>query len=259
MSDFPKGPVMLVATEALRPPKLRIGKIGGNFTLPRTVPVLTLAASAGGAAVFGLLFAIVIDPTLASILYSCTIGAVFGAVLVTYSPLRGESLLRWLGLKYRSSKNKTRLVDGKPVRLAVGICYVPPPISGSVGVRPGSIPVRPGLFDERGVRLREVQWVSERQLAARTAPKSRPAEERPERDSRPRAQNRLAAYKEASAEPALPDDMVPVLADPTRRFGRWAQDAEALRRLYDQSASPVESFGWDDPEQTPPPTANSDQ
>jgi hypothetical protein len=235
---------MLVATEALRPPKLRIGKIGGNFTLPRTLPLLPLISGGLGALIFAGLFSLIVKPSLASIMYSATIGGVFGAVLVTYSPLRGESLLRWLGLKYKSSKNKTRLIDGKPVRLAVGICYVKPPISGSVGIRPGSIPVRPGLFDERGVRLREVRWVSERMLMEASTKKSRHVDQEPVEYTprRPRAQNRLAEYKAASAEPALPDDMIPTLADPARRFGRWSQDAEELRRLYEQSGSPVSRF-----------------
>jgi len=246
MSDPKNGPVMLVATEALRPPPLRIGKLGPNFTLPRTVPAIPLLVGGLTAIIFAVAFSLIIDPTIPSIMYSATIGGLVGTAAVSYSPLRGESLLRWFGLKYKSTRNRSRMVDGKPVRLAVGICYVSPPISGAVGIRPGSIPVRPGLFDDRGVRIRETRWVSEYTLQESAKPRSRKTSGDPyEEPLTPRQtyrQDRLAAYKAASSEPALPDDLVPTLPDPTRRFGRWSQDAAELRRLYDTIGSPTSTY-----------------
>jgi hypothetical protein len=243
MSDY-KGPVMLVATEALRPPKLRIGKLGNNFTLPRTVPVVPLiVGSITGLISIGIFISFV-GASIGSVSYSGILGALFGVALVTYSPLRGESLAKWLGLKVKSRKGRTRMMDGRPVRLAVGICYVAPPNTGQIDIRPGSVPVRPGLFDDRGVRVKDAiykanpisagQVYTPRQIFAPLPPSPKIS-----------VQERIAAYRSATQESVLPEDLPEIEKSP-RRFGRWSQDGDSLRNLYNTpSQSVVEEFNED--------------
>ena len=63
MPNQSQGPLMIVATEALSAPKVRVGHIGGNFTLPRTVPLTSLIAAAIGA-LLGLAVSLIIVPGL---------------------------------------------------------------------------------------------------------------------------------------------------------------------------------------------------
>lgn len=240
MSDRENGPVMLVATEALRPPKLRIGKLGNNVTLPRTVPVASLLAGAAGALLSVLIFTSIVGWSVAKVAYSGVVGATIGVVLVTYSPLRGESLLKWFGLKVRSSRNRSRYVDGKPVRLAVGICYVPSVVKGMVSLRAGAVPVRPGLYDERGTRIRETRWALPDWFSERIRSAAPPPQEQPSRLAAYRsagtAGSRLDAFRAASAESVIPEGYVPMAPDSGRRFGRWSQDGSSLQSMYYDTA-----------------------
>lgn len=243
MAEQQDGPVMLVATEALRPPKLRIGRLGNNITLPRTVPAAALFAGGFGALLAMGLFTIVVGWSIASVAYSATIGAIIGVALVTYSPLRGESLLRWLGLKIRSSRNRSRYMEGAPVRLAVGICYIPAPNQGAVRMRAGAVQVRPGLFDERGTRHRESRrvlpsWFVEQVRAANPDPFATG------RPSGPKLSpgSRLEAYRSAAAERTIPENYVPPTSSGVRRFGRWEQDRSLLQSMYADASQPLTVF-----------------
>jgi hypothetical protein len=234
------GPVMLVATEALRPPKLRIGRLGNNITLPRTVPAVTLFAGGLGALLTMGLFTIFVGWSTASVAYSATIGAIIGVALVTYSPLRGESLLRWFGLKIQSSRHRSRYMDGVQVRLAVGICYIPTPYQGAVRMRPGAVPVRPGLFDERGTRKRE----SRRVLPSWFVEQVHAANPDPFATVRPSGPNlspgsRLKAYRAAAAEYSIPENYVPPTYSAARRFGRWEQNRSLLQSMYASTSQPL--------------------
>lgn len=242
---------MLVATEALRPPKLRIGRLGNNFTLPRTVPVLQLIVGGLSSLIsIGLFTALTGRATIQVVMYSGVLGAVAGVAAVSYSPLRGESLAKWLGLKYRSRKGRTRLIDGKPVRLAVGICYIEPPVKGSIMIRPGAIQIRPGLFDDRGVRVRETRWSAPVPLAdtldAQGYEPTPVFETSQSYGPRISTAERIAAYRAAAADPAVPDDMVPTIPTSRRRtFGRWSQDGDALRRMYLEASLPPQDAPGD--------------
>lgn len=143
---------MLCATDALKPPKLRIGRIGGNVTLPRTVPVMSLVAGGIGGLVGLALIGAIFGYSIATIMYGALFGALSGIGMVTYSPLRGESLAKWFGLKLLSQRRQIT-IDGKPVRLAVGICYAPQPRTGTFRLRAGSVRVPVGAVDERGALL----------------------------------------------------------------------------------------------------------
>ena len=146
-----QGPLMIVATEALTPPKVRIGHIGGNFTLPRTVPLASLIAGACGALV-GFLFALVVDPGLTFMVFGIVIGGAAGVAAVTMSPLKGESLSRWLGLQLRTRRQRIKL-EGDVVQLAVGIALLKSATVGEVRLTPGAVNVRPSQYDERGVAI----------------------------------------------------------------------------------------------------------
>lgn len=241
MNSSSDGPTMLVATEALRPPKLRIGRLGNNFTLPRTVPAAALISGALCALVAVGLFGAVVGYTVTSVAYSALVGALIGVALVTYSPLRGESLLRWLGLKIKSRRNRARYVDGFPVRLAVGICYIPNPNQGMVSMRSGAVQVRPGLFDERGTRRREARrvlptWFVEQVRSSNEESSAHPG-------FTPVALavgSRMEAFRTAAASSELPEDYSPAAPLTARRFGRWEQDATALRSLYVNQTLPEE-------------------
>ncbi len=239
---------MLVATEALRPPKLRIGKLGNNFTLPRTVSAVKLLTGAGTALIFITIFATLVGWSVQSVMYSATIGALVGVGVVSYSPLKDESLARWFGLKVRSRKGKTRTIKGRPVRLAVGICYVEPPVKGAVQARPGAIPVRAGAHDDRGVRIQELRWrlpVVEDTSPAVSMPSD--ADLRMQRHRNASSVSNVAAamdaWRAAASEPGLPEDFLPSSLDrPARSFGRWRQDPEQLRQLYREQESSSEEL-----------------
>jgi hypothetical protein len=231
-----RGPKMLVATEALRAPKLRIGKITNNVVLPRTVPAAALISGLVSSLVFMVLFCTFAGWSTQTVMYSMTFGGAFGVFVVSYSPMRGESLAKWLGLKVRSRRGRARLVRGRPVRLAVGICYVEPKFEGMVRARTGAIPVRAGSFDERGVRVRETVW---------RAPKANTDQltlaqveaELELRTSRPGSGlSALGRYREITNQRELPDTYRPSSTASAKK--RWAQDAEELRGLYQAPAAP---------------------
>lgn len=146
--DTPKGPVMLCATEILRPPPARVGSIGGGITLPRTVPLKGLIAAVSGAFV-GLLLTV-----WSGNIRVISVGiAVFGSLAVmstNVSPLPGESLFTWAALTVTRRRTAIR-IDGAPVRVAIGIMPVDRVAQGHVDLAAAAVPVQPGTVDERGV------------------------------------------------------------------------------------------------------------
>lgn len=146
-----EGPPMICATRILRPGGARIGRIAGGFTLPRTVPVVT-AVFVGVFGVLGLILAMLAgaDPTTLGI--GAAIGGGIGYGLATFSPLRGESMTRWILLTVTGSRRKRR-IDGKPVILAVGTAPAGRVPVGIIRVRQSAVRVRPGTVDERGVPI----------------------------------------------------------------------------------------------------------
>lgn len=153
MSDErrPIGPAMLVLTDALKSPKVRIGHIGGNFTLPRTVPLAALVAGLSGA-LLGLALGFFIIGGLQGTLYSSVLLGAAGVFVVTWSPLKGESMGMWLGLQANSRRKKLTL-NGEPVQLAVGIAVLGEVITGKVRIASGAVTIPPSQYDERGVPI----------------------------------------------------------------------------------------------------------
>lgn len=150
-SDEPQGPSMLCITKVLDPGGLRIARIVGNVTLPRTVPLKSLLAGAAGAVV-GLIVSLIVGVTVQSIMFGLIFGATGGVLAVTYSPLKGEPLWRWASLAI-AARRRQITVDGRPVSLAVGICRISSPAMGSVRIVPGAVDISPSQFDERGALI----------------------------------------------------------------------------------------------------------
>ncbi len=140
---------MLCATNILRPPSTRIGSIGGGITLPRTVEVKQVVAGIVGA-VIGLVLTVWTGN-----LRVISVGiAVFGAIGVAstnISPLPGESFSTWLLVTLMRRRRAVTKVDGKPVRVAVGVMPVQRVAAGKVRLTAAAVPVQPGTVDERGV------------------------------------------------------------------------------------------------------------
>src|SRR5947207_6083632 len=102
--DRVHGPVMLAATNMLKPPPPVIGSINKEITLPRTIKLTTLAAMLAGA-VFGFLCSLtVFGPSLEALMYGPTLGGAAGWAAANFSPLEGESLAKWLGLQAASGR-----------------------------------------------------------------------------------------------------------------------------------------------------------
>jgi hypothetical protein len=142
---------MIVATEALSSPKVRVGHIGGNFTLPRTVPLASLIAGAVGA-LLGMGVSLIIVPGLTPLLFCAVFGGALGVATVTLSPLKGESLSRWLGLQLKTRRQRIKL-EGDVVQMSVGIALLKTATIGEVHIVPGALNVPPSQYDERGVPL----------------------------------------------------------------------------------------------------------
>lgn len=142
------GPVMLCATNILKRPEIRVGHIYGNVSLPRPVR-LSVLLSGGIGALLGLSVGSVLGGYHGAIYGAIFLGGL-GVGLVTYSPLKGESFLTWLGLTLKHRRKEVS-IDGRAVRLAVGICPLSAPLRGHAYLRPGVVQVDPSRWDDRGV------------------------------------------------------------------------------------------------------------
>jgi hypothetical protein len=148
------GPVMLCATSVIKPGRVRVGRIAGNLVLPRTVPLVNLLI--GGA---GFLVGVTVGGAFLGLRGALYFGVLLGAAgiaLVTYSPLRGESMLTWIGLSVSRMRSDQIMFEGEKVRVAVGICPVHKMPYPRVGIHLGAAMVAPSQYDERGV-LRSVR------------------------------------------------------------------------------------------------------
>jgi hypothetical protein len=157
VSEQTQGPVMLAVTNILRPPPARIGKISENFVLPRTIELRKLIAVAVGvlAGMFlwfmpiGLFFSY----GLTSLFTMMGVGGFGGYFVVTWSPLRGESLGTWVGLSAGSTRPGKVRIEGERVRAYLGVAPLGFVAAGAVRIRPGAVQVPAGSVDERGVPL----------------------------------------------------------------------------------------------------------
>lgn len=148
------GPPMLSATEILRTPPTRIGKITESIVLPRTVSLVSLIATGVGLVLgaivslpfFGLL-------GLRGVLLITVLMGAIGLGVVTLSPIKGESFTKWLGLSVaRLGKPKVE-INGRSARVYIGVAPLLATAGGAVQVLSSATEVRLGDVDERGVLL----------------------------------------------------------------------------------------------------------
>jgi hypothetical protein len=144
------GPVMIAATRIINPPPARIGQLGPNFTLPRTVPVKSVIA--GGIGLFpGVLLGALLGSA-QGIIIGAIIGGAGGVGLVSIQPAKGENLLQWLTALARGRTRQRRVnVGGKQLALYIGVARITRVAGGKTRVVGGAIEVEPDSFDERGV------------------------------------------------------------------------------------------------------------
>ena len=153
MADPTNGPQepMLVLTRAMKPGPTRVGKVAGNLSLPRSVELPTAVAVVCGA-VTGMVLFMAFGGGFMGAMYGMLLGGTLGWVAMNYSPLEGETLLRWVGLNVRARRGQV-LWQGQPVQVSIGICPIPPVVSDQHLLRPGAVNVPSTQYDRRGVRI----------------------------------------------------------------------------------------------------------
>lgn len=166
---------MLAVTSILRPPPARIGQISEKIVLPRTIELRKLVAS--GVGVLGGMFlwfmpvGLFFNYGLTSLFVTMGLGGFLGYLVVTWSPLRGESFGTWVGLSAGSTRPGRVRFEGERVRAYLGVSPIGFLAAGPVQVRSGAIAVPAGSVDERGVPfsndeiLRHLAESANRQLA----------------------------------------------------------------------------------------------
>ena len=143
---------MICATGAIKTGPTRIGHIAGNITLPRTVALPTLALTLAGLLVGFIVMLAAPWGGLQATVIGTVFGGMFGYLLGTYSPLRGESMLTWLGLQANTLRRQ-RKVRGKPVTVAVGVGISDRDALGKFKLQRSAVRVPAGRYDERGVLI----------------------------------------------------------------------------------------------------------
>ncbi|MGW2310044.1 hypothetical protein [Actinomadura luteofluorescens] len=154
--DRVRGPAMLAATNMLKPPPAVIGSLNKDITLPRTLRLTTLIAVLVGAALGFLISFLVFGPGLNALMYGPVLGGAAGWASVSLSPLNGESLATWMGLQINGTRNRRLYVDGRPVRLYIGISPLRRTAAGKVRMLPGGVPVDAVRWDSRGYPQQEI-------------------------------------------------------------------------------------------------------
>lgn len=151
MSEHEQGPLMLAATDVMRPPPLRIAKLF-NAALPRSVQVRVLVAGGIGA-VLGLLAGIPLMGVLGlrGFIFSGVVGSALAVIAIQWKPQPGENMFQILWVMIRKSARQRKLtVDGQSVALYIGVARLDRAAQGATELRSGAVPVRPGSVDERG-------------------------------------------------------------------------------------------------------------
>ena len=268
---------MLVATDSLKAPELRIGTIGENITLPRTVRAASLAAGAGGGFIGIVLATILLGMSVKTLSYGAIVGAAIGVALVSYSPLKGESLGRWVLLKMKARRLRTTR-DGRPVRLAVGIAYVEPTFEGPVQIRAGAANVRPGTVGDQftPVVAPKKQMNAQQRLGLNVLP-TEDDEPRGAQTEEQQPPSRLAAFRDeldrrqppqqtesslAAFRAAQLDEIAAGVAELTsepghsqrverQRHGQWIQNPAELSRMYG-ARNPDDNSQVASEDETPP-------
>lgn len=145
---------MLAATNMLKPPPAVIGSLNEDITLPRTVRLTTALAVVAGA-ILGFLSAITISGAgVRALVYGIVLGGAAGWTAVNTSPLRGESLLMWLGLHAGNARKRKVVLNGRSTRLYVGIAPLTRTAAGRVRVLPEGSRSTPRAGTPAGFRAR---------------------------------------------------------------------------------------------------------
>jgi hypothetical protein len=150
LPDEPRGPRMVIATRVMNPGPARVGKLAGGFSLPRTVELPTLIAAVVGGCV-GLMLGAMFGG-IQALLYGAAIFSALAVFVMTYSPLEGESMVRWLGLT-ALSRTQQMVFAGETVQVSIGVCPIDPVHDGPVRIVAGHVNVAAGQYDGRGVRI----------------------------------------------------------------------------------------------------------
>jgi hypothetical protein len=154
--DDVRGPTMLAATNMLKPPPAVIGSLNKDLTLPRTVKLTTIVAGGCGAILGFIAALLVFGASLKALMYGPTLGAALGWAAVNLSPLPGESLAAWLGIRAAGARKRKLVHDGRAVRLYVGIAPLRRTATGRVRMLPGGVPVDAVTWDSRGFPRQEM-------------------------------------------------------------------------------------------------------
>lgn len=148
---------MLAVTNVLRPPPARIGRLSDDLVLPRTFELRKVIAVGLGvlAGMFLWVFPIglLTGYSLLSLAIIAGITGFAGLVLVSWSPLRGESFAMWLGLSVGTLSADRVRIEGRRVRAYLGIAPLPFVAQGRTRIMSGAVDVPVGSVDERGVPL----------------------------------------------------------------------------------------------------------
>lgn len=156
-----RGAVMIAATSMLRPPPARISKVTDNIILPRSITLVSLLAGIAGAVVGAmflftvLIWIIPVNLTVAGVVVGA--GAAAGVFTVTWSPIKGESLFKWLGLNAARLRRDRVEINGQPVRAYIGIAPLHRTAVGRVYLCGSAVEVPPGSVDDRGVLLTGIE------------------------------------------------------------------------------------------------------
>lgn len=131
-SSHDSDPVMLVITDLLKPGPLKIARITKDFTLPRLVPVLTLAFIAVGA-IIGLLFGLILRSlffdALETLFFSAVIGGGIGWLFATVR-LDGQEIWKWAALRFSAATRARTRINNSPTRIVAFGVEDPPPEEG---------------------------------------------------------------------------------------------------------------------------------
>ena len=148
MANQDSGPLMMAATAVMKQGPSRIGSISKDIKLPRTILFKTfISVIIWG--VFGMMIGAIFR-SFTSVLYG---GVIFGLIAyfaTTFSPLKGESLSKYLGLTLKAQRER-KFVNGKLVRTYVGLTPITRPAAGKTLLMPGAVNVSKVNYDERGV------------------------------------------------------------------------------------------------------------
>jgi hypothetical protein len=160
--DSVRGPAMLAATNMLKPPPPVIGSLNNEIPLPRTIRLTTLVVVGAGVVLGFLCGMFVFGAGMNALIYGPILGGGIGWMAVNTSPLQGESLARWLGLQANQTRKRRLVVDGRQVRLYVGIAPLRRTAAGTVRMLPGGLPVDAVRWDARGVPQQEIPGAARR-------------------------------------------------------------------------------------------------